>query len=69
MVRMRVVVETEDDGRFIAEVPEISGAMAYGLSRDEAITKVEALVLRILADRLDHGEPSPEIAEVFVVSA
>lgn len=48
---MRVESEIEDDGRWIAEVPALPGAMAYGASRAEAISKVEALVLRILADR------------------
>ena len=66
---MRVEIEQEEDGRFIAEVPEIPGAMAYGLTQREAILKVESLVLRILADRLDSGEESPELAEVFSVSA
>ena len=49
---MKVEVEREQDGRWIAEVPVISGAMAYGATRDEAVSRVEALVLRILADRL-----------------
>ena len=62
---MKVEVEREQDGRWIAEVPVISGAMVYGATRDEAVSKVEALVLRILADRLEHGEPSPEVSEVF----
>ena len=48
---MKVQVECEQDGRWIAEVPVIAGAMAYGTTRDEAVAKVEALVLRILADR------------------
>ena len=66
---MRVEVEIEEDGRFIAEVPEIPGAMAYGDNANDAIRKVEALVLRILADRIDSGEDSDELAEVFTVSA
>ena len=66
---MKVEVEREQDGRWIAEVPVISGAMAYGATRDEAVSKVEALVIRILADRLEHGEPSPEVAEVFSLAA
>jgi predicted RNase H-like HicB family nuclease len=68
-MHMRVEVEIEDDGRFIAEVPAIPGAMVYGVTADEAIRKVESLVLRILADRIDSGEYSAEIAEVFTVSA
>jgi len=62
---MQVEVEREQDGRWIAVVPVIAGAMVYGATRDEAVSKVEALVLRILADRLEHGEPSPEVSEVF----
>ncbi len=66
---MRIEVETEVDGRYIAEVPDIPGALAYGDTADEAIRKVESLVLRILADRIDAGEESAELAEVFTVSA
>lgn len=66
---MQVEVEIEEDGRFIAEVPKIPGAMAYGATANDAIRKVESLVLRILADRIDSGEDSEELAEVFTVSA
>lgn len=50
---MKVEVEREEDGRWIAEVVEIPGAMAYSATRDEAVSRVEALILRVLADRLD----------------
>ena len=66
---MRVEIETEDDGRWIAEVPALPGAMAYGSSRVEAICKVEALVLRILADRVESGENAPELEAVFTIAA
>lgn len=66
---MRVEVEIEEDGRFIAEVPAIPEAMVYGETANEAVWKVEALVLRILADRVDSGEDWAEISEVFTVSA
>jgi predicted RNase H-like HicB family nuclease len=56
---LRIEVEEETDGRFIAEVPDLPGVMAYGQSRDEAIVKVEALALRVLADRVENGEPAP----------
>jgi predicted RNase H-like HicB family nuclease len=59
----------EDDGRWIAEVPELPGVMVYGQSRDEAISKVKALALRVLADRLEQGESIPELNEVFAVPA
>jgi len=66
---VRIEVETEVDGRYIAEVTDIPGALAYGDTADEAIRKVESLALRILADRIDSGEESEELAEVFTVSA
>lgn len=65
---MRVEVEQEQDGRWIAEVATIPGAMAYGFSRNEAIAKVEALVLRILADKVEHGEATPQLDQVFSVA-
>jgi predicted RNase H-like HicB family nuclease len=62
---IRVEVEREDDGRWLAEVPVLAGALAYGQSREEAVAKAEALALRILAERLEHGEPTPELDGVF----
>lgn len=62
---LTVVVDREEDGRFIAEIPELPGVMVYAGSRDEAIGKVEALALRVLADRLDHGEPAPVLSQIF----
>ncbi|MDZ4199937.1 MAG: type II toxin-antitoxin system HicB family antitoxin [Kiritimatiellia bacterium] len=61
-------IEREDDGRWIAEVPEIPGVMAYGTTRQEAVAKAEALALRILAERIDNGETIPELDEMFAVS-
>jgi predicted RNase H-like HicB family nuclease len=54
---LTVEVEREDDGRWLAEVPELPGVLAYGQTRDEAVGRAQALALRVLADRLDHGEP------------
>jgi predicted RNase H-like HicB family nuclease len=48
--------EREDDGRYLAEVPELPGVLAYGKDADEAKAKAEALALRVLADQLDHAE-------------
>ncbi len=67
MTPMTIEVEQEVDGRWIAEVPELSGVMAYGQSRQEAIDRIQALSLRVLADRLDHGEPVPQMEVVFAV--
>jgi predicted RNase H-like HicB family nuclease len=59
-VRMyRLETEREDDGRWLAEVPELPGVMAYGQTADEAVRKAEALALRVIADRLDHHEIEP----------
>ena len=66
---MQVEIEQETDGRWIAEIPSLPGAMAYGTTRAEAVAKAEVLVLRILADRLEHGESVPQITEVFTVPA
>jgi len=60
-----VEVEQEDDGRWIAEVIALPGVLAYGASRAEALAKVEVLALRVLADRLEHGEAIPEVTSLF----
>lgn len=52
-------VEQEDDGRWLTEVPELPGVLTYGQTRQEAIDRVQALSSRVLADRLEHGEPRP----------
>jgi len=67
-VAMRIEIERETDDRWIAEVPDLPGVMAYGGSREDAIAKVEALALRVIADRLDHGEAVPELRELFALS-
>jgi predicted RNase H-like HicB family nuclease len=64
----RIEVDREQDGRWLAEVMEVNGAMAYGSTRDEAVRKAEAIALRILAERLEHGEPAPQ-AFAFAVQA
>lgn len=64
-----VELEQETDGRWIAEIPQIPGAMSYGASREEAVARVQALGLRVLAERIEQGESSPEIQQVFSVAA
>ncbi len=66
---MKIEIEREEDGRWIAEIPELPGVMVYGDTRNQAISKAEALALRLLADRLEHEEEIPELKEVFAVSA
>lgn len=65
---LRIEIDREDDGRWLAEVAELPGALAYGVTKEEARQKVEALALRILADRLDHGETVPQLGELFVAA-
>jgi predicted RNase H-like HicB family nuclease len=62
---LRIEIEQEADGRILAEVPELPGVMAYGRTRGEAVARVEALALRTLADRLEQGEPVPELPQIF----
>ena len=65
----RVETEQEDDGRWIAEVPELPGVLTYGSTREEAVRRAQALSLRVLAERLEHGEPLPDVQSVFRIVA
>ena len=56
-----VEVEQEEDGRWIAEVIDLPGDLAYGQTEEEAKAKVQALALRVVADRLEHGKAGPEL--------
>ena len=58
-MKLTIESELEDDGRWIAEVPELSGVLAYGATQYEAMAKAEVLALRVLAEQLEHGEVSP----------
>jgi predicted RNase H-like HicB family nuclease len=59
-MHFKIEIEREDDGRWIAEVPELPGVMTHGKSRNEAMAYVQALALRVLTDRLDHAEAAPD---------
>lgn len=52
-------IEQEADGRWLAEVPELPGVLAYGASSEEAMARAQALALRVLAEQLEHGEARP----------
>lgn len=65
---LQLQTDREKDGRWIAEVVELPGVLAYGASRDEAIERAKALSLQVMADRLEHGESIPEMGDVFAVS-
>ena len=56
----KIELEQEDDGRWIGEVPTLPGVMAYGPTRAQALAAVQALALRVMADRLEHGEALPD---------
>lgn len=60
-VTLSIEFERETDGRWIAEVPELPGVMAYGATREESAARAQALALRVIADRLEHGEAGPEL--------
>ena len=66
--RFAIELDRETDDRWIAEVLALPGVLAYGATREDAITRVEALALRVLADRLEHGEPVPELDALFVAA-
>jgi len=61
--------EREADGRWIAEVPELPGVLAYGATAEEAMTKAEVLALRVLAERLEKNEAGPEPISIGFAAA
>jgi predicted RNase H-like HicB family nuclease len=65
----RVEVEREADGRWIAEVVELPGVLAYGSDEEEAISRVQALALRVLAERLEHGEAGSTLLAIAFEAA
>jgi predicted RNase H-like HicB family nuclease len=66
---MRIEIEQEEDGRWLGEVPNLPGVIVYGSTREEAIAPVKALALRVLADRVERGEPVPDLSDLFSVTA
>jgi len=62
---IRVEVEREDDGRFLASVPDLPGVMAYGAGEQEAVRKVKAIALQVLADMIESGEDVPDPLKVL----
>ena len=59
-----IELERENDGRWLAEVPLLAGVMCYGQDRDEAVARVQALALRVIAERLEHREAPAEFLDV-----
>jgi len=68
-MNLRVETEQEQDGRWMAEVPELPGVLAYGASHAQAVAYAEALALRVIAERLEYGEEVPDMANLFSVAA
>jgi predicted RNase H-like HicB family nuclease len=68
-VLFTIELERETDGRWIAEVLELPGTLAYGTTQDEAIAHVQALALRVVADRLEHDEAGREFLNISFAAA
>ncbi len=68
-MRLTIQFDRETDGRWIAEVPEIPGVLAYGKTRAAALAAVEALALRAIADRIENGEIQPAPTSVLFEAA
>jgi predicted RNase H-like HicB family nuclease len=69
VITFKVEVEQEEDGRWLAEVLELPGVLAYGQDRDAAVSKVQALALRVIAERLEHGEAGPQLLSISFAAA
>ena len=63
-VNLSIELDREDDGRWIAEALELPGVMAYGETREEAISNTERLAIEVIADRIKHGEMLPSALNV-----
>jgi predicted RNase H-like HicB family nuclease len=61
LIRFTIEYEQEEDGRWLAEVLELPGVLAYGRTPEDAMAKAQALGLRVLADRIEHGEEAPAL--------
>ena len=68
-MNLTVETEREEDGRWIAEVPDLPGALAYGATRERAVANAKALALRVIAERLENDEAVPEMEGLFLVAA
>ena len=63
-VNFPIELDREDDGRWVADIPALPGVMCYGATRDEAIARVQALALRVLAERLEHAEVKGDLLDL-----
>jgi len=67
-MNFRIEIEQEQDGRWIADVVDLPGVLAYGSTSSEAQAKAQALALRVLAERLENGEAGPELVSISFAS-
>ena len=67
-MHFHIEYEQEDDGRWIAEIPEIPGVLTYGENIEDAMAKAEMLALRVLAERIDAGEHRPMPISIELVA-
>ena len=67
-MNLKIELDREADGRWIAEVLDLPGCLAYGGTREESVSRAKALALRVMADRLENGEPVPAGEELFTVA-
>lgn len=68
-MNFRVEIEQEEDGRWIAEVVDLPGVLAYGNTPEEAQARIQALALRVVADRLEHGEAGLDLVSISFAAA
>ncbi len=67
---MKIEIEREDDGRWIADIPELPGVTVYGVSPEEATVRAKALALRVIAEEIEHGEMTPAVGTLqFSIAA
>lgn len=66
---LKLEIEQEDDGRWIAEVVELPGVVAYGATREEATAAAQALALRVIAERIEYGETAPGMLNLQFLAA
>jgi predicted RNase H-like HicB family nuclease len=64
LITFKVEIEQEDDGRWLAEVVDLPGVLAYGDTQQAALARVQALALRVIAERLEHGETAPDLLSI-----
>jgi predicted RNase H-like HicB family nuclease len=67
-MQLTIEAELEDDGRWLAEVPELPGILVYGATRNEALAKAQVLALRVLAERIEHAEGAAEPISISIAA-